>query len=104
MGIIPGAMGSFSYIVKCLGNKESFFSSSHGAGRLYSRTTAMANFTIEEVMHDLKQQGVVLGKHNKKDVAQEARFAYKDINQVMKDQEDLVLPAKKLKTIAVVKG
>lgn len=101
---IPGAMGSYSYIVMGRGNKESFCSSSHGAGRQYSRKGAMNAFTCEEVMVDLKKQGVLLGKKNKKDVAEESRFAYKDIEIVMKNQSDLVVPVKRLKTVGVVKG
>lgn len=102
--VIPGAMGSYSYVVMGLGNPESFCSSSHGAGRAYSRKGAMAAFTCEEVMVDLKDQGVILGKKNKKDVAEESRFAYKDIDQVMANQKDLVTPVKRLRTIGVVKG
>jgi tRNA-splicing ligase RtcB len=102
--IIPGAMGSYSYIAIGKGNAESFCSSSHGAGRRYSRKGAMQNFTTEQVMLDLKEQGVTLGKNNKKDVAEESRFAYKNIDEVMLNQCDLVTPIKKLKTIGVVKG
>lgn len=104
IAVIPGAMGSFSYIVQGKGNPESFCSSSHGAGRRYSRTTALKTFTAEEVMLDLKNQGVVLGKNKKSDVAEESRFAYKDIDEVMANQCDLVTPISKLKTIGVVKG
>ncbi|MCL2565524.1 MAG: RtcB family protein [Defluviitaleaceae bacterium] len=104
LGIIPGAMGSYSYIVEGLGNDMSFHSSSHGAGREYSRTGAMETFSTEEVMLDLKERGVILGKHNKKDVAEESRFAYKDINVVMENQKDLAKPVKRLKTLGVVKG
>lgn len=104
LAVIPGAMGSYSYVVEGMGNVESFCSSSHGAGRLFSRTTAMRNFSTEQVMLDLKQQGVVLGKNGKKDVAEESRFAYKDIDQVMANQRDLVTPIKRLKTIGVIKG
>ncbi len=104
LAVIPGAMGSYSYVVEGLGNEMSFYSSSHGAGRRYSRKGAMENFTAEEVMVDLQKQGVVLGKHNKKDVAEESRFAYKDINEVMENQKDLVKPVKRLKTVGVVKG
>lgn len=104
IAVIPGAMGSFSYIVQGKGNPESFNSSSHGAGRRYSRTTALKNFTTEEVMLDLKNQGVVLGKNKKSDVAEESRFAYKDIDEVMANKCDLVTPISKLKTIGVVKG
>lgn len=104
IAIIPGAMGSYSYIVKGKGNPESFCSSSHGAGRQYSRTGAKEAFSVEKVMNDLKASGVILGKHNKNDVAEEARFAYKDIDKVMANQMDLVEPLKKLFTIGVVKG
>ena len=104
LAVIPGAMGSYSYVVEGLGNAESFNTSSHGAGRLYSRKGAMQTFTAEEVMVDLNKAGVVLGKHNKKDVAEESRFAYKNIDEVMDNQKDLVRPIKKLKTVGVVKG
>ena len=104
LAIIPGAMGSYSYIVRGKGNPDSFMSSSHGAGRRYSRKGATEAFSVESVMVDLKNQDVVLGKHNKKDVAEESRFAYKDINEVMANQTDLVEPVKKLFTIGVVKG
>lgn len=104
IALIPGAMGSYSYVVRGKGNPESFCSSSHGAGRRYSRTGAMQAFSCEEVMADLSEQGVILGKHNKKDVAEESRFAYKDIDEVMSNQADLVEPIKRLKTIGVVKG
>jgi len=53
---------------------------------------------------DLKAQGVVLGKHNKADVAEESRFAYKDIDLVMDNQKDLVKAIKRLKTVGVIKG
>ena len=104
MAVVPGAMGSYSYVVEGLGNAESFCTSSHGAGRQYSRKGAMDAFSCEEVINDLKEQGVVLGKHNKKDVAEESRFAYKDIDMVMQNQKDLVTPVKRLRTVGVVKG
>ena len=104
MAVIPGAMGSYSYVVMGLGNEDSFCSSSHGAGRRYSRKGAMEAFTCEEVILDLERRGVVLGKKGKADVAEESRFAYKDIEIVMENQKDLVIPVKRLKTIGVVKG
>ena len=104
LAVIPGAMGSYSYVVEGLGNEISFCSSSHGAGRSYSRKGAMEKFTTQEVMLDLQKQGVVLGKHNKDDVAEESRFAYKNIDEVMENQKDLVKPIKRLKTLGVVKG
>lgn len=104
LAVIPGAMGSYSYVVRGKGSPESFCSSSHGAGRAYSRRGAMETFTCEQVMSDLKVQGVVLGKKNKSDVAEECRFAYKNIETVMENQSDLVETVKRLKTIGVVKG
>lgn len=104
LAVIPGAMGSYSYVVMGKGNPESFCSSSHGAGRRYSRKGAMAAFTCEQVIQDLTKQGVVLGKKGKADVAEESRFAYKDIETVMDNQQDLVVPVKRLKTVGVVKG
>ena len=104
MAVIPGAMGSYSYVVMGKGNPESFCSCSHGAGRQYSRKGAMQAFSTEQVMVDLEKQGVILGKKNKADVAEESRFAYKDIDVVMNNQTDLVVPVKRLKTVGVVKG
>lgn len=104
MAVIPGAMGSYSYVVEGKGNRESFCTSSHGAGRCYSRSGAMKAFSIEQVMVDLKEQDIVLGKRKKNDVAEECRFAYKDIDQVMAQQQDMVTPVRKLKTVGVVKG
>lgn len=104
LAVIPGAMGSYSYVVQGKGHKESFCTSSHGAGRNYSRTGARQAFSVEEVIVDLKEQGVVLGKRKKNDVAEECRFAYKDIDEVMAQQQDIVTPIRKLKTVGVVKG
>jgi tRNA-splicing ligase RtcB len=103
-GIIPGAMGSYSYIVRGRGNAESFCSCSHGAGRSMGRRQARERFSVERTMVDLKEQGVILGKQNKRDVSEECRFAYKDIDFVIGQQLDLIQPVKRLKTIAVIKG
>ena len=104
LGIIPGAMGANSYIVSGLGDEESFHSSSHGAGRVYSRKKAKEEISVESVILDLKEHDVVLGKVKKSDVAEESRFAYKDIDEVMANQKELVFPIKKLTTIGVIKG
>ena len=104
MAVIPGAMGSYSYVVEGKGCKESFCTSSHGAGRSYSRSGAMQAFTVEKVMVDLKEQGVVLGKRKKNDVAEECRFAYQDIDRVMAQQSELVTPVRQLRTVGVVQG
>lgn len=103
-GIVPGAMGSYSYIVKGKGNPESFHSCSHGAGRKIGRRQAKKQYSVEKTMADLREQGVILGKQNKRDVSEEARFAYKDIDFVISQELDLIEPIKKLKTIAVIKG
>jgi len=104
LGIIPGAMGSTSYLVKGRGNPESFCSCSHGAGRRMSRTEAKAKFGVQETIQDLKNLGVFLGKVKKSDVGEESRFAYKDLDFVIANELDLVEPVGKLKTVAVVKG
>jgi tRNA-splicing ligase RtcB len=103
-GIIPGAMGSFSYIVRGKGNPESFCSCSHGAGRSLGRRQARERFPVEKTMIGLKEQGVILGKQNKRDVSEECRFAYKGIDFVIGQQLDLIEPVRRLKTIAVIKG
>jgi len=104
IGIIPGSMGSNSYIVKGLGNKESFDSCSHGAGRVIGRNEAKKKYSVDEVMLDISNRKVILGKRNKSDVAEECRMAYKDIDFVISQQLDLLEPVKKLKTVAVIKG
>lgn len=99
-GIIPGSMGTRSYIVKGKGNPESFCSCSHGAGRKMSRTKAQQVFTVE----DLKEQ--TKGVECRKDggVIDEIPGAYKDIDTVMANQADLVEPEFTLKQILCIKG
>ncbi len=104
LGIVPGAMGSYSYIVSGKGCEESFNSCSHGAGRRLSRTQAKATYSVEEVILDLKETGVVLGKTKKSDVAEECRFSYKDIEAVIANELDLINVVKRLSTLGVVKG
>lgn len=100
LGIIPGSMGTGSYIVRGLGNPESFNSASHGAGRRLSRTKAKKQFTVA----DLEQQtsGVECRKDN--GVLDEIPGAYKDIQQVMANQSDLVEIVAQLKQVLCVKG
>lgn len=104
LGIIPGAMGSYSYIVEGLGNPESFNSCSHGAGRKMSRAQALKEFSVEKTMLDLKELGIILGKNKKSDVSDESRWAYKDIEFVIQQELDLIKPIKKLRTLCVIKG
>ncbi len=100
LGIIPGSMGTRSYIVRGLGSDESFHSCSHGAGRRMSRTQARAQFSVE----DLAQQ--TAGVECRKDAAviDEIPGAYKDIDTVMRNQADLVTIEHTLKQFICIKG
>ena len=100
LGIIPGSMGARSFIVRGLGNPESFESCSHGAGRVMSRTAAQKRFTVED--HVAATEGVECRKD--KDVIDETPAAYKDIDAVMAAQRDLVEIAYTLKQVLCVKG
>jgi len=100
LGIIPGSMGARSYIVEGLGNKDSFNSCSHGAGRVMSRTQARKTFTVE----DLKKQTAGVECRKDSDVLDEIPGAYKDIDEVMANQSDLVKPIHTLRQIVCVKG
>ncbi len=100
LGIIPGSMGARSYIVRGLGNPESFESCSHGAGRLMSRTEAKRRFTLED--HRAATAGVECRKD--KDVLDETPAAYKPIDRVMQAQRDLVEVVYTLKQVVCVKG
>lgn len=100
LGIIPGSMGAKSFIVRGKGNKESFCSCSHGAGRKMSRTEAKKRFTLED--HAVATYGVECRKDQ--DVIDETPMAYKDIDAVMAAQSDLVEVVRTLKQIVCVKG
>jgi tRNA-splicing ligase RtcB len=102
--IIPGSMGTYSYIGEGLENPESFCTCSHGAGRLMGRKEAMQKFSVQSVIEEMKAKKIELVKQKKNDVAEECAGAYKDIDQVMKNQLDLVKPLVKLQPIGVVKG
>ncbi|MER5260135.1 RtcB family protein [Streptomyces sp. NPDC002855] len=99
-GIIPGSMGTGSYIVKGLGNEASFNSASHGAGRRMSRNAAKKRFSTQ----DLEEQ--TRGVECRKDsgVVDEIPGAYKPIEQVIDQQRDLVEVVAKLKQVICVKG
>jgi tRNA-splicing ligase RtcB len=98
--IIPGSMGQKTAIAKGLGNKESFFSCSHGAGRAMSRTQALKTFTVED--HAKATQGVYCDKTE--GTLDETPGAYKLIDDVMKSQEDLVQPVLYIKQLVCIKG
>ncbi|WP_328397918.1 RtcB family protein [Streptomyces sp. NBC_00390] len=99
-GIIPGSMGTESYIVRGLGNPKSFNSASHGAGRRMSRNAAKRKFSTK----DLEDQ--TRGVECRKDsgVVDEIPAAYKPISQVIDQQKDLVQVVAKIKQVICVKG
>ena len=100
LGIIPGSMGAKSFIVRGLGNAESFDSCSHGAGRVMSRTQAKKEVSLEEHIAD------TAGVECRKDegVIDETPKAYKPIEKVMAAQSDLVEIVHTLKQVVCVKG
>ncbi len=99
-GIIPGSMGAKSFIIKGLGAPESYHSCSHGAGRKMSRTQAKKRFSREDLERQTK------GVECRKDagVIDEIPGAYKNIDEVMKNQTDLVEVVAQLKQVICVKG
>ena len=112
VGIIPGSMGTASYIVRGLGNPDSFMSCSHGAGRRMSRVAASANLTVEEC--DKAMEGIVCERWGRykgfskkakgKFDLSEAPQAYKDIEGVISSELDLVEPLVRLVPLASLKG
>jgi len=100
LGIIPGSMGAKSYIVRGLGNEEAFCSCSHGAGRTMSRTKAKKVFTIEDQIRATAH----VECRKDADVIDEIPMAYKDIDQVMDAQRELVEVVHTLRQVVCVKG
>lgn len=103
IGIIPGSMGTKSYIVEGLGNPESFKSCSHGAGRLMGRKDACRRLSLDEEKERMDQQGIIHGLRSQNEL-DEAPGAYKDIAQVIANERDLVKPLMELAPMAVIKG
>lgn len=102
-GIIPGSQGTASYIVEGLGNPESFCSCSHGAGRLLSRKSAIETLDLQQEIAMLEAKGIVHAVRSRDDL-QEASGAYKDIDEVIANEADLVKVKTKLLPVAVIKG
>jgi len=100
MGIIPGSMGTRSYIVEGLGNSESFCSCSHGAGRVMSRGKAKKAFTLADV--ESQTAGIMCRKDG--GIIDELPGAYKNIDVVMENQKDLVKIVAQLRQVLCVKG
>ncbi|MFX1536789.1 MAG: RtcB family protein [Promethearchaeota archaeon] len=103
IGIIPGSQGTKSYIVRGKGNKESFESCSHGAGRVMGRKQAQRELSLEDEIKNLDDKGVIHSIRNIKDL-DEAPSAYKPIDVVMENQKDLVEILVELTPLAVIKG
>ena len=100
LGIIPGSMGARSYIVRGKGSPDSFESCAHGAGRRMSRTQAQKKFSTADL--EAQTAGVICRKD--RGVIDEIPGAYKDIDQVMANQQDLVEVVHTLKQVLCVKG
>lgn len=102
-GMIPGSQGSPSYIVRGKGNPLSFASCSHGAGRVMSRNAARRKLDLKAEQQKLEKMGVLHAVRGKRDL-DEAPSSYKNIRQVMANQQDLVEIVTELKPLAVIKG
>lgn len=100
MVIIPGSMATHSFIARGLGNPDSFTSCSHGAGRKMSRAKGRKTVTLDEHLKDT--QGIVCRRDE--GVLDEVKANYKNLDDVMEAQKDLVIPVHKLKQLIVVKG
>jgi tRNA-splicing ligase RtcB len=100
LGIIPGSMGTRSYVVRGLGSPESFESASHGAGRRMSRGEAKRRFKVKDLIEQTK------GIECRKDggVIDEIPAAYKPIERVMENQRDLVEVVAELRQVLCIKG
>jgi len=103
LGIIPGSMGTSSYLVRGLGEPNSYMSCSHGAGRLLGRKKAVETLDLSEEIAKMDKLGIVHGLRNKNDL-EEAVGAYKNIEDVLADEKDLVKVELELKPLGVIKG
>jgi tRNA-splicing ligase RtcB len=102
LALIPGSMGTASYIVEGIGLADSFGSCSHGAGRVMSRKEARARVRPRALAEAMRR--VVYPEHLVRQLVEEAPAAYRDIAQVLEDQEDIVRRRTRLEPVAVLKG
>jgi tRNA-splicing ligase RtcB (3'-phosphate/5'-hydroxy nucleic acid ligase) len=102
--LIPGSMGTASYVGEGLGHPDAFATCEHGAGRAMSRHAARRAKSSREVYDEMSGLGVSLHAGDPRAVAEEAAFAYKDIETVMALSATLVRPTKRLTPLGVVKG
>ncbi|MBC8207997.1 MAG: RtcB family protein [Desulfobulbaceae bacterium] len=103
LGIIPGSQGAPSYIVRGLGNPESFESCSHGAGRRMGRREAQRRLDLADEVEAMEKQGIIHAIRGRRDL-DEAAGAYKEIARVVENQLDLIEVVVSLKPLAVIKG
>jgi tRNA-splicing ligase RtcB len=101
--VIPGSQGSSSFLCTGLGNRDSFASCSHGAGRCLGRKEAVRTLSLDAERKRLDDRGIVHSVRGQADL-EEAAGAYKDIEQVMERQADLVRVDVRLEPLAVIKG
>lgn len=102
--LIPGSMGTASYVAEGLGNAEAFESCQHGAGRARSRAATRREVSLEAMQAQMAEAGVQLVTPDPARVTDESAFAYKDIEDVMALSADLVRPVRRLTPLGVVKG
>ncbi len=102
-GIIPGSQGTRSFIVRGKGNKDSFMSCSHGAGRKLGRKQAIRELDLRYEVEKLEKMGIIHSLRSQRDL-DEASSAYKDIEEVMENQRDLVEIEIELSPLGVIKG
>ena len=106
LGIIPGSMGARSYIVRGLGNEESFCSCSHGAGRAMSRTASAKQAQGRRIDEELEKEGVIARARSWKGLAEEQPLAYKNVDQVVDvvHRAGLSKEVARMRPIGVIKG
>jgi tRNA-splicing ligase RtcB len=102
MALVPGSMGTASYIVEGLGSDDAFGSCSHGAGRIMSRKEARKQVRPRALAQTMRR--VVYPEHLLNQLVEEAPAAYRDIGEVLDDQRDLVRRRVRLEPMAVLKG
>ncbi len=100
--LIPGSMGTASYIAEGLGEPTSFRSASHGAGRVMTRREARERISTDRLAHAMRR--VVHDERRARALVEEAPAAYRDIGEVLEDEDDLVRPVLRLEPVVVLKG
>ena len=100
--LIPGSMGTASYVAEGRGEPTSFRSASHGAGRVMTRREAHERIPVERLAHAMRR--VVHDERRSASLVEEAPAAYRDIGEVLEDEEDLVTPLLRLEPMLVLKG